>query len=120
MKQSLTQLRGLAQSMGVKWAFSDDHASLQQKIRLRQTDMLPPSPIIPVHIPEDQRMRVRPPSKVSDEKILNEVMAPFVARGLKLTIKDDQFHMQYGEKIDTGNTRQPPRVLVQCAQRLMA
>lgn len=120
MKQSLTELRGLAQSMNVRWSFSDDPAALKQKIALKQVDMLPPVPLPIVPQPEDQRLRVKPPSKVSDENTIRSMLAPFIARGLHLTIVGDQFTMKFAEKTDSGNMRQPPRVLVDCARRVMS
>lgn len=117
-KQSLTQLRGLAQSMGVKWSFADDAAALKQKIALRQTDMLPPpaAPIIPV--PDDQRMRTLPPSKVSNEEMVRAMLQPFIARGLHVSFENNHFFFRYGERTDTGTLRQPPRAIMGCAVRL--
>lgn len=118
MKKSLTELRGLAQSMGIKWSFSDDMNTLKQKIALRQTDMLPP-PVLPViPIPDDQRMRTLPPSKVSNENIIMQMLQPYIARGLHVTIENNHFHFRYGERTDSGTMRQPPRVVLGCAARL--
>lgn len=119
-KQSLTELRGLAQSMGVKWAFADDANALRQKISLRQVDMLPPPvpPVIPV--PDDQRMRTLPPSKVSNEAMVRQMLEPYIARGLHVSFENNYFHFRYKERTDTGTLRQPPRVIVGCAARMFA
>lgn len=117
-KQTLTELRGLAQSMGVKWAFSDDMNALKQKIALRQTDMLPP-PVLPVvPVPDDQRMRTRPPSKVSSESMIRQMLEPYIARGLHVSFENNHFYFRYKDKVDTGTLRQPPRVVVSCAARM--
>lgn len=117
-KQSLTQLRGLAQSMGVKWSFSDDMNALKQKIALRQSDMLPP-PVLPVvPTPDDQRMRILPPSKVSDESLVTQMLQPYIARGLHVSFENNHFHFRFGERTDSGTLRQPPRVILKCAARL--
>jgi hypothetical protein len=117
-KQSLVELRGLAQSMGVKWSFSDDANSLKQKIAIKQTDMLPP-PVMPVvPAPDDQRMRTLPPSKVSNEALIKEMLQPYISRGLTVTFENNHFFMRYKERTDCGTLRQPPRVIVKCAARL--
>ncbi len=117
-KQSLTELRGLAQSMSVKWSFSDDMNALRQKISLKQADMLPP-PIMPViPIPDDQRMRTLPPSKVSNEAMVRQMLEPYISRGMTVTFENNHFFMRYKERTDCGTMRQPPRVVVRCAARL--
>lgn len=120
MKQSLTELRGLAQSMGVKWTFSDDYNALKQKIALRQTDMLPPSVVPAVPLPDDQRMRTLPPSKVSNEALVRQMLEPYIARGLHVSFENNHFFFKYKERTDSGTLRQPPRVIVGCAARMFA
>lgn len=117
--QTMTELRALAQSMGTKWSFSDDRNALKQKIANRQTDLLPPIPPPIIPIPEDQRLRTKPPSKHSDEQTIRQMLRPYIERGLHLTIKDGMFQMKCGEKTDSGTMRQPPRVVIDCARRLM-
>lgn len=119
-KQSMTELRGLAQSMGVKWAFSDDIAALNQKIAMRQNDLMPVAPLPAVPVPEDQRLRTKPPSKVSDEETIRAMLRPYIDLGMKLKIENGQFEMRHGARMDTGTLRQPPRVILECARRLMA
>lgn len=117
-KQSLTNLRGLAQSMGVKWSFSDDMNALKQKISLKQADMLPP-PVMPVvPVPDDQRMRTLPPSKVSNETMVKKMLEPYIARGLHVSFENNHFFFRYKERTDCGTLRQPPRVIIKCAARL--
>lgn len=118
-KKSLTEMRGLAQSMGVKWTFSDNVNSLEQKIKLRQTEIMPQPVPIPVPIPEDQRLRTLPPAKVSDEQMIRTMLQPYVERGLSLTFSNGQFQMAYGKKTDSGTMRQPPRVIINCARKVM-
>lgn len=117
-KQSLTELRGLCQSMGAKWSFADDANALKQKIALRQTDMLPPPALPVVPVPDDQRMRTRPPSKVSNEEMIKTMLAPYIARGLKVSFENNHFTFRYKDRVDTGTLRQPPRVVLQCAARM--
>lgn len=117
-KQSLTELRGLCQSIGAKWSFADDANELKQKIALRQTDILPP-PVLPVvPIPDDQRMRTTPPAEVSDEEMIKQVIEPYIARGLHASFENNHFHFRYKDRTDSGTLRQPLRVIVGCAARM--
>ncbi len=116
--KSITQLRGLAQSMGVKWSFADDIAALKQKIAMRQTELVPPPPLPVVAPPEDQRLRVKPPSRVSEERALLELLAPYISLGLRVEIKDDIWSMKRGDITDTGTMRQPLRNVLGCARRM--
>jgi hypothetical protein len=118
--KSITEYRALAQNMGCKWSFSDDIKALKQKIELRQTEILPPPPIIHVPMPEDQRLRSKPPAKVSDEAMIRTMLAPYIERGLHVAFTEDgQFHFRHGEKMDTGTLRQPPRSILDCAARVL-
>lgn len=117
-KQSITQLRGLCQSMGAKWSFADDANALKQKIALRQTDMLPP-PVLPViPVPDDQRTRTKPPSKVSDEAMIMSMLQPYISRGLHVSFANNHFNFRYKDRTDSGTMRQPPRVVLNCAAKL--
>lgn len=120
-KQTMTELRALCQSMGARWSFSDDRNALQQKIQNRQVEILPPMPLPIVTAPEDQRLRTKPPNKVSDEEMVRGMLEPYIALGLKLNIDpiNQTFHMSHGKKHDTGTMRQPPRVIIQCARKVM-
>lgn len=115
-KKTMTQLRGLAQSMGVRWSFEDDKGSLIQKIALKQSEMLP-LPV--VQMPDDQRLRIKPPSKVSDEETLMHLLQPYIEMGLKIEFADGRFYMSY-TRTDSGTLRQPPRVILDCAKRIMS
>lgn len=118
--KSMTELRGLAQSMGCKWSFSDDKAALQQKIALRQSDLLPKPELPVVPVPEDQRLRTKTPARISDEHIVRNMLAPYITLGLAVTFSNGMFHMKHGKKEDSGTLRQSPRVILDCARRLMA
>lgn len=117
----MTELRGLCQSMGAKWSFSDDRNALLQKIQNRQTEILPPPLPVIVPVPQDQRLRSKPPSKVSDAVMIRDMLVPYMELGMKLDIDETNqtFRMSFGKKHDTGTLRQPPRVIIQCARKVM-
>lgn len=104
--------------MGVRWAFSDDHNALKQKISLRQTEMLPPPAPPVVTVPDDQRMRTLPPSKVSSETMVKHMLQPYIERGLNIKFENNHFFFRYKDRFDTGTLRQPPRVIVGVAARM--
>lgn len=118
-KQSITELRALAQSMGCKWSFADDMNALKQKVALRQTEIMPQPPLPVVAVPDDQRLRTKPPAKVSEEHTIRAMIQPYITLGLSFETKDGQFFMSYGKKTDSGTLRQPPRVILDCAKRIM-
>jgi len=118
-KKCMTELRGLCQSMGAKWSFSDDRNALEQKISMRQREMLPPVSPTPVPIPPDFRLRTSTPAKVSDEEMIRTLLKPYTDIGLNITFEHGMFHMKHGSKADSGTLRQPPRSILNCARRLM-
>jgi len=120
-KKSLTELRGIAQAIGCDFTFADDAKHLQQKISLKQEEFNPPPPPIMIYAPDDQRMRTKPPTKISNEQAVRELLDPLIQRGLRLTFTEDgqQFIVKYGDKTDTGTLRQSPRVILQVAQKVL-
>lgn len=106
--------------MGVKWSFSDDHARLKQKIALRQTEMLPKPELPKVEAPQDQRLRVKAPAKITELAVIQKMIAPYISLGLHFSVTDNgEWNMRFGDKTDTGTMRMPPRVVLDCARRLM-
>lgn len=57
-------------------------------------------------------------SKVSDEGLIRQMLAPYIERGLHVSFENNHFHFRYKERTDTGTMRQPPRVVVACAARM--
>lgn len=117
--KSLTELRGIAQSFGVADIFTKDQLQLIQAIELRQQDMQPTTaPIIPK--PEyDARLMTRPPAKRSEVEVAEELLAPYVERGLHLRFDEERWYMSYSGRTDEGTLRMPLRVLMKCADNLM-
>lgn len=105
--------------MGAKWSFADDVSALEQKVATRQAEIMPREPLPIVAVPDDQRLRTRPPAKVSEDHVIRAMIHPYTTLGLSFEIKDGQFFMSYGKKTDSGTLRQPPRVILDCAKRLM-
>ena len=119
-KKSITELRGIAQSIGCKYDWIDDKKALIQKIQSKQSTVLP-KPVVDIRYeqPNDQRIRTLPPSKRSDEAMVRKLIEPLVAIGLKFEVKDGEWFMRHGVKEDSGNLRQPPRDILRAAERIM-
>lgn len=120
MNRSLTELRGLAQLLGVQDVFSMDRAHLQQAIDLKQQEAMP-KPVPPLTLPPyDARLMKKSPARMSDKALLDDLLAPYVERGLKVTYPDPEtWEFRCGKKIDTGTMRMPPRLILQCAESVL-
>lgn len=117
--KSLTELRGMAQSFGIADLFSMDAAQLAQAIELRQQDLVPPKPE-PIDRPVyDARLMDKPPARKSDREMLEEYLAPYVARGVVLTFDEENWYMRLGIKSDQGTLRMRPATAIRCAERLL-
>lgn len=119
--KSITELRGIAQAMGCVWSFADDIDFLIQKIELKRDTVVPAPKPVEIPLPPDQRLRSRPPAKVSDRSIIMGLMQPYIDRGIAFTITDDEqcWDMKYNRKSDSGTMRQPPANILKCAERLL-
>lgn len=117
---SITELRSTAQGLGIDFSFSDDAKILQQKINLKveQKFNKPISP--PEYVPQDGRLRDKPPTRRSNEEMIQEMLAEFVKRGLHLSFDKDTWYMQFGKREDSGTIRCQPRDIINCAKRIMA
>jgi len=116
--QSLTSLRGIAQNFGVADVFKLDKLHLVQEIELKQA-ALQPKPEIVIPRPEyDARLMTKTPARTSDRAIIEELLAPYVSRGLRLEFDNESWFMHLGKKNDSGTLRAPARVILRCAERL--
>ena len=118
--KSLHQLRAIAQGYGVPDIFAKDMNQLIQAIELKQIDMVP-DVAPPIPRPEyDARLMSKPPSKSSNQSDILALLEPHIQRGLHITFPElERWHMRHGKKEDTGTTRMPLRVVMDCADRIM-
>ncbi len=119
-KKSIHELRSIAQSKGIKFAFSDDVLALSQKINT-VNDALTPKALEPIPRPEyDSRLRTKPPGKICTEQDMLKRLEGHIRRGLIVSFPaPETWRMQCGIKVDTGNMRMPPKVMLDAADRLM-
>ena len=121
VNKSITELRGVAQAMGVVWGFGDDKDRLIHLIETKRDVTVPPAPVLDIPLPNNQLLRTLPPARISREQEIMGFMQPYIDRGLRFTISDDlqTWSMQAGIKTDSGTMRQPPRILIECAEKVL-
>lgn len=116
--KTLIQLRGIAQSFGVKDIFTMDEAHLKQAIELRQVEIQPP-PRVEIPKPAyDARLMTRPPNKKSSADEAMQLLQPYIERGLNVSFTEEQWFMSLGKKNDQGTLRMPLRHLLRCADKM--
>lgn len=118
--KSLVELRGIAQAFGVKDIFQKDALQLRQAIEIKQQALIP-EPKIEIPKPEyDSRLMTRPPSRKTDREEIVQLLAPYVARGLNLKFDEERWYMQFSKRTDEGTIRMPLKIVLRCAEKLLA
>ena len=119
-KMSLTELRGIAQSLGVKDVFAKTPNEIRSEIVVKQTQQLP-VPDAPIPKPVyDARLMTKPPSKYSNQDDVEAMLAQHFERGLRISYPaPEQWLMQYKDREDSGTMRQSLLNILRCADKLM-
>lgn len=117
--KSITELRGIAQALSVPDLFQLDRNALLQAIELRQAKYTE-IPKIEIQMPQyDVRLMTASPSSMCNITELEELLKPYVARGLKIKFDEERWYMSLGKKSDEGSLRMPLRVALKCAEALL-
>lgn len=117
--KSLHQLRSIAQGYGIADIFQKTETQLRQAIEIKQQELVPKPAQVSVMPQYDARLMTRPPSKKSTQDDLLELLRPLIDRGLYITFPtQEEWHMKWGKKEDTGTMRQPLKNVLECANRL--
>lgn len=117
--KSLTQLRAISQSFGVKDIFSKSAEQLRQDIGLKQQELQPKAEIVIAQPPYDARLMTRAPSKRASVSEIEEALREHVDKGLKLSFTEENWRMSFGVKNDMGTIRMPLRTVIRCANELL-
>lgn len=119
-EKSLTDLRSIAQGYGITDIFSKDKLQLLQDIELKQQDMQP-KPVIDIPKPEyDPRIMSKIPARLSERSYIEQILQPYVDRGMCLTFPEPEtWAISLDKRNDTGSMRIPPRVILNCASKVM-
>lgn len=117
--KSLTQLRAIAQGMGVSDIFNKSADQLRQDIGLKQQE-LQPKPMLEIpQPPYDARLMTKAPSRRASIPEIEEALREHVANGLKISFTAENWRMSFGVKNDTGTIRMPLRSVIYCANQLL-
>jgi hypothetical protein len=118
--KSLTELRAIYQGYGGgKDIFTLSIDQLRQEIEAKQRGMVPKE-VIDIPRPEyDARLMDKPPSKKSSIQELNDLMKPYIERGLHFHTDHESWFMSLGDKNDQGTLRMPLRSVLDCADKIM-
>ena len=120
-EKSVTDLRSIAQGYGISDLFSKDKNALIQAIELKQQDMQPEAKVVIPRPEYDARLMTKPPSKkIRKEEDAYNLLKPYIDRGLVFTVDEERWYMRFKDKTDEGTKRMPLRVLLGCAEKLLA
>ena len=114
-KKTLTELRTIAQGLGVTEIFSKSKAHLLQGIEQKHKDLIPVEKII---IPIEYK--TLPSGKMSDKEQLMDLLQPYIKRGLKVVIEEETWRFSFGRKSDSGTLRMPLRIALKKAQEILS
>lgn len=119
--KTLTELRGIAQTMGVPDVFSKTKPQLSQAVSLKAEGMVKaPEPIVVQQHPYDARLMTQEPNALGDKQDLLDVLGSYIKIGLKVDFPDEEtWKLSWNKREDTGTLRQPLRNIVNCANRIM-
>lgn len=118
--KSIHELRAILQGYGDRAdLFSMTPTQLVQAIESKQQGSVAQPVVIPS--PQyDARLMMKPPSKITVQNELIDLLKPYTDRGLHLSFPDpESWRMQWGKREDNGTLRMPLRVALDCAQRIM-
>ena len=117
--KTMTELRGIAQSLSVGDMFKKTRAQLLQAIELKQGALAPAERIELPRNQYDARLMTEEPGKMGDRQEIEGLLAPYVARGLLLSFTEEKWFMQRGKKTNEGTMRMPLRHVLRCAEAMM-
>ncbi len=117
--KSLIELRGIAQSFNIPDLFQKDKIQLLQAIEMKQQALVPEPKVEISRPPYDARLMTKPPSKKSDREEIEQLLSPYIARGLRVTFDAERWYMTHGKKTDEGTIRMPLRTVLRCADKVL-
>lgn len=120
-EKTLTELRTIAQGLGVGDIFSKSPNQLIQDIELKHKELIPQPKIpAPPLAPYDARLMTAQPGAMCDKESLMELLEPYIKRGLKVEIGDENWKFSFGKKNDMGTLRMPLRTALKKAAEVLS
>lgn len=119
-QKSLTELRTIAQGLGVSDIFSKAPNQLIQDIERKHKELIPQEKIA-IPLPHyDARLMTATPGEMCSKEVLLDLLTPYIKRGLKVELGDETWKFSFGKKTDTGTLRMPLRTAIKKAQEVLA
>lgn len=118
-EKSLTELRTIAQGLGVTGIFAKSQAHLIQDIEKKHKELIPPEKVIIPKPEYDARLMNKPPARMCDKDALLDLLKPYIARGLKVKIEDEMWNFSCGKKQDMGTLRMPLKIALKKAEEVL-
>lgn len=119
-EKTLTELRTIAQGLGISDIFSKSPVQLMQDIEQKNRQLIP-QPKIDIPLPVyDARLMTAIPGEMCDIDTLKEMLKPFTDRGLKVSFTNEMWRYSIGKKEDTGTLRMPLRTALKKAQEILS
>ena len=113
--KSLTELRTIANGLGIKDIFSKSPAVLIHDIEVKHSALIPKEKII---VPIEYRLISS--TDMCDKDELLELLEPYIQRGLKVFIGDETWRFSFGNKNDSGTLRMPYKIALKKAAEVLA
>lgn len=117
--KSLTELRGIAQSLDVPDVFQKDHKQLVQAIEMKQKAAVPVVPPTIEQPPYDARLMTAEPNAIVEREAVEEMLQPHIALGLHVTFDQERCYMKCGIKTDEITLRAPLRDILYVARKVL-
>jgi len=113
--KTLTELRTIAQGLGVDDIFSKSPAHLMQDITQKHGELIPKEKIV---IPIEYK--TLPTGDIIDTTQLMELLEPYIKRGLRVVLSEETWKFSRGNKNDSGTLRMPIRIALKKAAEILA
>lgn len=117
--KTITELRGYAQAMGIKFDWGWDRPRLLREIK-STIDVTLQRPTVSDE-PSDQRLRTVPPARNLSQVEVMKALERFKERGLVVTFPTpDTIYMTHTVvKEDSCSLRVPLRTIIECAKKVL-
>ena len=116
--KSLTELRNIAQVIGIPDIFEKSSGQLLQLIEAAELGKtVDPIEMPPAFVGLTNERRLAP---LLDPSTVVDMLAPWIKIGLKVRLEGDRWYLANGERTDEGSMRMPLRHVWQCAEKLMS
>lgn len=120
--KSVTALRTIADSFGVRDIFNLDKAALIQAIEAKRAysdDKKQRDEIDRIVFRQKDFLSRQQPVDAPTELQVLDVLEPCLQRGLRVSFEGGRWYMECGGRTDEGSLTMPLRVIVECAGNIL-